>query len=274
MPRGGASSSTNSRITDSRSGSTYSAPRASIATWSPWRNRDRMSASRARLRKLTWVPSSMRCTSPDTCDSRTRWKPPFRLRASTNDRLMARPISIPISRSVNTIASTVARNGTNCIQPARHFSRNSFGEASLTPVTTSTAASAASGMRLISGASSSTLSSSSTPCVIVASRDRPPALTLTELRTITDVIGRPPNAPANRLPKPCATSSRLGLAGRRPGSSFSVASRLSSVSSDATAAMVIAANRNRASSKREKSGNRSRSCMRSPPSPTTGTATR
>ena len=44
-----------------------------------------------------------------------------------------------------------------------------------------------------------------------------PACTLAELRTITDVIGKPPIAPAIRLPTPCAFSSRSGGAARSFG---------------------------------------------------------
>ena len=70
---------------------------------------------------------------------------------------------------------------------------------------------------------------------------RPPALMFTELRTMTDVIGRPPISPATTLPTPWASSSRLGGEVRCCGSSLSTASRFSSVSSEATAAIVTAA---------------------------------
>jgi len=70
---------------------------------------------------------------------------------------------------------------------------------------------------------------------------REPAFTLTELRTMTEVMGRPPTRPAAMLPTPWATSSRFCGVQRRCGSSRSVASTFSSVSSEATMASVTAA---------------------------------
>jgi len=55
-----------------------------------------------------------------------------------------------------------------------------------------------------------TLTSSRTPCRMAASFVRPPASMFTELRTMTDVIGRPPINPATTFPTPWASSSRFG----------------------------------------------------------------
>ena len=74
--------------------------------------------------------------------------------------------------------------------------------------------------------------------MMVASLVLLPALMLTELRTMTEVMGIPPIKPTVTLPIPCARSSRLGGEVRCCGSSLSTASRLSSVSSEATMAMV------------------------------------
>ena len=53
-------------------------------------------------------------------------------------------------------------------------------------------------------------SSSSTPWKMAERFVAAPALMLTELRTMTDVIGMPPTRPATTLPTPWANSSRLG----------------------------------------------------------------
>ena len=156
-------------------------------------------------------------------------------------RLVPRPMRTPTSRSVKTIASTVTAKGMNCALPSAHIERTSFGLASLKPVTTSTAASAESGMRLRSPGSSATLPSSSRPWKIAERLVREPAFTFTELRMITEVIGRPPTMPAAMLPTPWARSSRFCGVQRRWGSRRSVASMLRSVSSDATIASVTAA---------------------------------
>ena len=71
-----------------------------------------------------------------------------------------------------------------------------------------------SGMRFSHVGSSATQSSSSKPWTMVASLVLPPALMFTELRTITEVTGKPPISPATMLPTPWAISSRFG--GRRP----------------------------------------------------------
>ena len=96
---------------------------------------------------------------------------------------------------------------------------------------------------------------------------------LTELRTITDVIGSPPISPATTFPIPWASSSRLGGEVRRCGSSLSIASRFSSVSSEATAAIVTAAMYTAGFDHCEKSGD-----CRNPKNPArlsaTGTCTR
>ena len=175
---------------------------------------------------------------------------------------------------MNTIAPTVTANGMNCLLPSFHILRKRVGLASLKPVTSSTAASAASGMRLRSVGTSSRLPRSRKPWKIVDARVRPPDCAFTELRMITDVIGRPPSAPAAMLPTPCATSSRLGGEARRSGSSLSVASRLRSVSSDATTASVAPASSTFVSFQREKSGNCTRSSQPTSPWPSTGTCTR
>jgi hypothetical protein len=69
---------------------------------------------------------------------------------------------------------------------------------------------------------------------------RPPAFTLADERTITAVIGKPPNIPLTTLPAPWATSSRFVGDIRLIGSILSTASRLSKVSKLATMAMVAA----------------------------------
>jgi hypothetical protein len=185
-----------------------------------------------------------------------------------------RPISTPTRRSVTTIATTVITNGRNCVQPCRHMLMAILGLASLKPVTTSTAASAASGTRLISSAKNTIDTTSSTPCQIADSRVRAPALTLTELRMMTDVIGRAPARPASMLPTPCANSSRSGGDTRLCGSSLSVASRFSSVSSEATMPSVSAASSTLASNKRDQSGESNMLDQPTPFLPITGTSTR
>ena len=67
-----------------------------------------------------------------------------------------------------------------------------------------------------------------------------PAAMLADERTMTAVMGRPPSRPLTRLPAPWASSSRLGGVWRFWGSRLSTASMLSSVSSEATMAMVKA----------------------------------
>ena len=101
---------------------------------------------------------------------------------------------------------------------------------------------------------STTLTSSNAPWAIVASFVLPPALMLTELRTMTVVIGSPPISPATAFPIPWDSNSRLGFEVRRSGSSLSVASRFRSVSSEATAAIVTPAMYTFGSAHREKSG--------------------
>ena len=188
--------------------------------------------------------------------------------------LVARPISTPTRRSVATIATTVTKKGTNCLRPSLHICLKTFGLASLKPVAISTAASAASGIRFSAPGMSSRQPRSSAPWKIVARRVRAPFAAFTELRTITEVIGRPPTRPASMLPVPCATSSRFGGETRRSGSSLSVASRLRSVSREATTARVTAARSTAGSFHREKSGNVSRWFQAMPSEPTTGTVTR
>ena len=78
------------------------------------------------------------------------------------------------------------------------------------------------------------------PWVKLDRRDLPPALMLAALRTMTAVIGNPPNKPLMILPIPCALSSRLVGARRFKGSSLSVASRLNRVSKLAIIAIVTA----------------------------------
>ena len=78
------------------------------------------------------------------------------------------------------------------------------------------------------------------PCIMLDSFDFAPALTLAELRTITDVTGRPPNMPDTILPTPCAFNSLLVGLMRFCGSILSTASMLSKVSRLATMASVMA----------------------------------
>ena len=89
--------------------------------------------------------------------------------------------------------------------------------------------------------SSMTLSSSKSPWKIVESFVSTPEAILTELRMMTEVTGRPPRKPQVMLPTPWAISSRLAGECRCLGSRLSTASRFSSVSSEATIAMVTAA---------------------------------
>ena len=147
---------------------------------------------------------------PLACSSRTIVTPRRRLPLSRKSTLTAMPIATPSSRSVSTIAASVMTKGMNCPTPSRHIERNTAGLASLKPVITRIAASAASGMRLSRVGSANTHSASSTPWKMADTRVRPPALAFTELRMITEVIGMPPTMPAVRLPMPCATSSRFG----------------------------------------------------------------
>ena len=85
-----------------------------------------------------------------------------------------------------------------------------------------------------------THSSNNRPWTIVDSRVLAPDVMLTELRTMTEVTGKPPMRPAVMLPMPWATSSRLVGDTRFCGSNLSTASRFSSVSKEATSAMVTA----------------------------------
>ena len=107
----------------------------------------------------------------------------------------------------------------------------------------------------------------------MARRVRAPALAFTELRTITDVVGRPPMSPATRLPVPCASNSRFGRETRRNGSSLSVASRLRSVSRLDTMASVAAATYILGLLNCVKSGKRKISPQPLPSAPSTGTDT-
>ncbi len=67
-----------------------------------------------------------------------------------------------------------------------------------------------------------------------------PALIFAEVRTITDVRGRPPIKPETILPIPCAFNSRLVGVTRLYGSSSSAACMFSNVSRLATIAIVNA----------------------------------
>ena len=60
--------------------------------------------------------------------------------------------------------------------------------------------------------------------------DFAPALTFTELRTITEAIGNPPIKPEIILPAPCAFNSLFVGVIRFSGSSLSIASTANSVS--------------------------------------------
>ena len=119
--------------------------------------------------------------------------------------------------------------------------RIKLGLARRKPVTSKIAARHESGIRLSTAGKATTATNSSTPCPIAESLVFAPACTLTEPRMITEVIGIPPSKPAAMLPAPWASSSRLGGDFRCSGSSRSIASKLSSDSSEATIAIVIAA---------------------------------
>src|SRR4051794_41147236 len=129
------------------------------------------------------------------------------------------------------------------------------------------------GIKFSQAGRNTTLTSNRAPWAIVASFVFAPALMLTELRTITVVIGSPPISPETRFPIPWDHSSRLGFEVRRCGSSLSVASRFNNVSSDATAAIVTPARYTAGFDQCEESGDgRSR---KSPPKLSdTGTCTR
>ena len=75
---------------------------------------------------------------------------------------------------------------------------------------------------------------------MVDSLDCALAFKLAELRTITLVMGNPPNKPEVMFPIPCATNSLLVEVTRFCGSSLSTASIHKSVSIEATAASVKA----------------------------------
>ena len=72
------------------------------------------------------------------------------------------------------------------------------------------AAKADSGIWFSTPGMSITNASSKTPCIMAAIFVLPPEATFAELRTITEVTGRPPINPATILPTPCAINSRLG----------------------------------------------------------------
>ena len=79
-----------------------------------------------------------------------------------------------------------------------------------TAVTMSTPDRAASGMPDTTVAASETTASSTSECVIAASRVRPPERTLTAVRAIAPVAGMPPKSPEARDASPWPTSSRSG----------------------------------------------------------------
>ena len=110
--------------------------------------------------------------------------------------LKPNPIRIPINRSVSRIAATVTKNGRNWFSPSRHICLNSFGLASFQPVMIRTAARQDRGIWFSHAGSRATHRSSNRPWTRVASLVLPPALMFTELRTITEVTGKPPISPA------------------------------------------------------------------------------
>ena len=130
--------------------------------------------------------------------------------------------------------------GTNWLRPSAHIWRKSAGLASFRPVTISTAAKEARGISFSQRGAKSTRRASSAPWKKADRRVAAPALMFTELRTMTEVIGRPPRRPDTMLPAPCAMSSRFGGLTRLRESSLSTASRFRSVSSEATTAIVTA----------------------------------
>lgn len=68
---------------------------------------------------------------------------------------------------------------------------------------------------------------------------RPPAFTLADERTVTAVIGKVPIKPAIVFPIPCATNSLFVGETLFIGSILSAASKLKSVSNEATIAIVL-----------------------------------
>ena len=81
--------------------------------------------------------------------------------------------------------------------------------------TASTPASAASGMKLASGAASRMNNSKNTECSMPATGPCAPARTLVAVRAMVPVTQIPPKRPETTLAAPCATSSQL-LRWRRP----------------------------------------------------------
>src|SRR5690606_32007982 len=110
--------------------------------------------------------------------------------------------------------------------------------ANLYPTKIKTAANVANGIKFKMNGIDSTQTNNKTPCIIADDLDVAPAFALAELRTTTDVIGKPPINELSKLPIPCALSSKLVSVIRRFISNRSDASIQSSVSIDATIAMV------------------------------------
>ena len=171
------------------------------------------------------------------------------------------------------MAVIVTMKGTNWLRPSDHICRKSAGLVSFRPVKISTAARDARGISFSQRGAKSTSRQSSTPWKKAETRVAAPALMFTELRTTTEVIGRPPRKPATMLPAPCAMSSRLGGLTRLRGSSLSTAWRFSSVSSEATAAIVTAAMMTAGLPKALRSG-LGKDCRNAPRPATDGTCTR
>ncbi|MCY1532403.1 hypothetical protein D9M68_676780 [compost metagenome] len=102
------------------------------------------------------------------------------------------------------------------------------------------AARQASGIKLINVGMNSNDNNSNEPWYTADILVLAPAFTFAELRTITEVIGKPPNIPLVILPTPWAMSSRFVGVTRLMGSILSTASTPKRVSRLATIAMVPA----------------------------------
>ena len=128
------------------------------------------------------------------------------------------------------------------------------GLTSFTPVTRSIAAKQESGIMFRIMGKNRTQIRSSMPWKMADNLVWTPALMLTELRTMTEVMGIPPIMASMVLPTPWAISSRFGGEVRCWGSNLSTAFKLRRVSSDATKASIIPAEYTAGLSHWEKSG--------------------
>ena len=148
------------------------------------------------------------------------------------------PMPMPTSKSVKTIAKTVAKKGTKSRIPFFAYAMNWAGFANLYPTTNNIAAKLDNGIKLSKLGIARTDTSNRIPCRMADNLVRPPLMIFAELRTMTWVTGSPPNNPETIFPAPCATNSRLVGVTRLSGSILSVASTHNNVSSEATIAIV------------------------------------